>query len=122
MSDNPLDALDELEKQKPRPRPSSKGDNMGELLQAVQPAGDVTEVTKRGKYAKHGQYLQVTFRLPPEYMDAIRDIAKQEHISQASLKRWLVGIGLQEYRKGRRPKVKEVVHAAIEIPAVEDDE
>lgn len=121
MSDDLFDALDQVKPKKKQSR-SAKADALEEGLESVQPSGKVTDVTKRGKYAKHGNYLQVTFRIPPEYMDAIREIADEENISQASFKRWLVGIGLREYRKGRRPKVKEVVQSTVEIPDVEGDD
>jgi hypothetical protein len=66
-----------------------------------------------------GQYAQRTFRLPPEYLAMIRQIAQQEIISIADAERWVVNRGLLAYfAEQERPTFEPTVQRSVHLPEV----
>lgn len=69
-----------------------------------------------------GQYAQRTFRLPPEYLDMIRQIAQQEILSIADAERWVVNRGLLAYfEDGERPTFERTVQRSVHLPDIQQD-
>ena len=69
-----------------------------------------------------GQYAQRTFRLPPEYLDLIRHIARQEILSIADAERWVVNRGLLAYfEDGERPTFEPTVPRSVHLPDIQQD-
>lgn len=80
------------------------------------------KVTATGPHRWAGKYLQKTFRLSPEAVEAIDDLAKAEGMSISDAQRWLIARGLQAYFKdGERPGVAEqIVRTKPKLPSWEE--
>jgi hypothetical protein len=82
---------------------------------------DAAKATKSSKMV--GRYAQRTFRLPPEYLEKIRHIARDEIMSIADAERWVVGKGLLAYFElGERPDFERTVQRQVQLPSWEKDE
>lgn len=69
-----------------------------------------------------GQYAQRTFRLPPDYLDMIRQIAQQEIMSIADAERWVVNRGLLAYfEDGERPTFERSVQRSVHLPDIQQN-
>ncbi len=76
---------------------------------------DVAKATKSS--AMVGNYAQRTFRLPPEYLELIRQIAANEVMSIADAERWVVGRGLLAYfDDGEKPEFEQSVRRRVTLP------
>ncbi|MCO5184724.1 MAG: hypothetical protein M9965_12390 [Anaerolineae bacterium] len=68
-----------------------------------------------------GQYAQRTFRIPPEYLQLIRQIAGDEIMSIADAERWVIGQGLLAYyEQGVRPDFVQTVQRQVQLPRWEE--
>ena len=77
----------------------------------------VRQATKTGQSIQAGRYEQLTFRLEPEIVDEIKQMAAEEGVSQEAMKRWVVYMGLLAYRNGERPEtVEKVVQRQVVRP------
>lgn len=64
-----------------------------------------------------GQYRQKTLRLPPEYVELMRQVAKEQHMSVSEAERWIVARGLMAYfEDGERPEFEETVQRRVTLP------
>ena len=115
--DSPFDQLEALEqKKKPPQRKKTPISSPMEEMNVRQ----ARSVSAQGKSSFHGQYMQVNFRLPPEYKEAIDTIADNEGISKEEAKRWVVASGLQAYMKGKRPETEEkVIRRKVDLPQID---
>lgn len=119
--DDPLAALRALRdpgdgEQKPAKTPEDSQKQPPDTLPEVDPA------IATGSSTMVGQMAQRTFRLPPPYLQLIRQIAKEEIMSIADAERWVVGRGLLAYyRDGERPAFEETVERRVILPGNEGD-
>ncbi len=70
---------------------------------------DAIMATGQGKSTHHGQYYQLTTRLPLELVDEIREWAATLQMTQQDLQRYCFYRGLEALKQGERPAVEEVV-------------
>jgi SpoVK/Ycf46/Vps4 family AAA+-type ATPase len=114
---SPFDQLEALEeKKKPSQRKKAPLSSPLEGMDVRQ----ARKVSAQGKSSFHGQYMQVNFRLPPEYKEAIDTIADKEGISKEEAKRWVVASGLQAYSKGKRPETEEkIIRRTVDLPEID---
>jgi len=107
--DNPLDqmaamAAEQEEKPKAKRRPRAK---VGDF---VNPLDDVSARDK-GKAVDSslvaGQYIRRTFTFTPKQLARIKEIARELHISETGIARWLIDRGLAQWEQGVRPEVEE---------------
>ncbi len=54
-----------------------------------------------------GQYIRRTFTFTPRQLVRIKAIARELHISETGIARWLVDQGLGQWEHGVRPEVEE---------------
>ena len=118
--DDPMAALramrdeDEPGKKKPASK-KKKRSRFDDPLQKSVSATDAAKATKSSKMV--GQYAQRTFRVPPEYLELIRQIAAEEIMSIADAERWVIGQGLLAYYENReRPSFAKTVQRQVELP------
>jgi hypothetical protein len=84
-----------------------------------QTAVNASKISKSANTTIHGQYKQITFRLPFEYLDKIEEIAIKEGLSKEETKRWLVGTALKAYQDGERPDIKPVTRNKVSLPGID---
>jgi len=56
-----------------------------------------------------GQYKRWTATLPPEQVEHIKKLARQNDMSALAFFRWMVDLALVRYEEGARPEVTERV-------------
>ena len=54
-----------------------------------------------------GQYIRRTFTFTPRQLVRIKEIARELHISETGIARWLIDEGLGQWEEGVRPEVEE---------------
>jgi hypothetical protein len=54
-----------------------------------------------------GQYIRRTFTFTPVQLAKIKAIARELHISETGIARWLIDQGLGQWEQGVRPEVEE---------------
>jgi hypothetical protein len=54
-----------------------------------------------------GQYIRRTFTFTPGQLARIKAIARELHISETGIARWLIDEGLGQWEQGVRPEVEE---------------
>ena len=54
-----------------------------------------------------GQYIRRTFTFTPGQLARIKEIARELHISETGIARWLIDQGLAQWEQGVRPEVEE---------------
>ncbi|MGD2078057.1 MAG: hypothetical protein PVH18_06720 [Chloroflexota bacterium] len=108
--DNPLDAMasmpdsqDEPQPKKPRRKRARVGD-FGNPLDNVSTT-DKAKAVDSSLVA--GQYIRRTFTFTPGQLARIKEIARELHISETGIARWLIDQGLDQWEQGVRPEVEE---------------
>ena len=100
---NELDFIDEAFPPTPPARPARNRTFDDGLAGATR--GQAARATGRKSVAR-GQYVQLTFRLPEEFLTQISRRAAELGVTQEDMKRWLVWRGLQALDEGERPAVE----------------
>jgi hypothetical protein len=54
-----------------------------------------------------GRYIRRTFTFTPRQLARIKEIARELHISENGIARWLIDVGLGQWEDGIRPEVEE---------------
>jgi hypothetical protein len=104
---NPLEqmaAMDEPEKVQPAPKKRPKLGDFGNPLAAVS-VTDKARAVDSSLVA--GQYIRRTFTFTPGQLARIKAIARELHISETGIARWLIDEGLGQWEGGVRPEVEE---------------
>jgi hypothetical protein len=70
---------------------------------------DAYKATGTGGSVMHGEYYQLTTRLPVEIVEQVREWATDLKMTQQDLQRYCFYRGLQALSEGERPEVEEVV-------------
>lgn len=70
---------------------------------------DAYKATGTGGSAMHGEYYQLTTRLPVDLVDQVRQWASDLKMTQQDLQRYCFYRGLQALVEGELPEVEEVV-------------
>lgn len=121
--DDPMSKLRALreEQLKEKRSQSASGKNAGfdDPIKRNVSAVDAAKATKSSTVV--GQYAQHTFRIPPEYLQLIRQIAGDEIMSIADAERWVIGQGLLAYyEQGVRPDFEQTVQRQVQLPRWEE--
>jgi transposase-like protein len=108
--DNPLDAMasmpDSQDERRTTP-PRRKRARVGDF---VNPLDDVSTADKARAVDSSlvaGQYIRRTFTFTPGQLARIKAIARELHISETGIARWLIDQGLDQWEQGVRPEVEE---------------
>ncbi|MFN2224175.1 MAG: hypothetical protein ACK2UH_16585 [Candidatus Promineifilaceae bacterium] len=108
--DNPLDAMasmPEPEDERRAKPPRRKRARVGDF---VNPLDDVSTTDKARAVDSSlvaGQYIRRTFTFTPGQLARIKAIARELHISETGIARWLIDQGLAQWEQGVRPEVEE---------------
>jgi hypothetical protein len=107
--ENPLDEMASLPDPEPEPeKPKSK--SRPKLGDFGNPLDDVSTREKAqavGSSLVAGQYIRRTFTFTPGQLERIKEIARELHISETGIARWLIDVGLTAWDNGLRPEVEE---------------
>jgi hypothetical protein len=85
-------------------RPRMKEGDFANPLEEV-PAADKGRAVDSSLVA--GQYIRRTFTFTPRQLARIKAIARELHISETGIARWLIDQGLGQWEHGVRPEVEE---------------
>jgi hypothetical protein len=104
---NPLEqmsAMDEPETAQPIKKKRPKLGEFGNPLAEVS-VTDKARAVDSSLVA--GQYIRRTFTFTPGQLARIKAIARELHISETGIARWLIDEGLGQWQEGVRPEVEE---------------
>lgn len=101
------DVESEKSETKPKRIPRKKG-VFDESIKNVS-RKDAAKATGKGASTMHGEYYQLTTRLPMEVVEEIREWASDLGMTQQDLQRYCFYRGLQSLNDGERPEFEEVV-------------
>jgi hypothetical protein len=102
------DPFANVEPQPPKKAPrSGKKDKFDRPLDVSR--RDAYKATGTGGSAMHGEYYQLTTRLPVDLVDQVRQWASDLKMTQQDLQRYCFYRGLQALVEGELPEVEEVV-------------
>ena len=89
-----------------KPAPSTRSKNK----QFINPLDAVSETDKAkavGSSLVAGRYIRRTFTFTPGQLRRIKEIARELHIAETGIARWLIDEGLAQWEKGSRPELEE---------------
>lgn len=105
--ENPLEAMAAMDEPEPV-RPAKK--RRPKLGDFENPLAGVS-ATDKGRAVDSslvaGQYIRRTFTFTPGQLARIKAIARELHISETGIARWLIDEGLGQWQQGVRPEVEE---------------
>jgi hypothetical protein len=108
--ENPLDAMASMsdpEEERPTSSPRRKRARVGDFVNPL----DTVSTTDKAKAVDSslvaGQYIRRTFTFTPGQLARIKEIARELHISETGIARWLIDQGLDQWEQGVRPEVEE---------------
>ncbi len=104
--DDPFANVEPQPAKKSKPR-SGKKDKFDQPLDVSR--RDAYKATGTGGSAMHGEYYQLTTRLPMEVVERVREWASDLKMTQQDLQRYCFYRGLQALAEDERPEVEEVV-------------
>lgn len=103
------DPFADIEPEKPKkPKPRRRKQEKFDRPLAVS-RREASKATGSGGSAMHGDYYQLTTRLPIELVEEVREWAADLKMTQQDVQRYCFYRGLQALTEGERPEVEEVV-------------
>lgn len=104
---NPLDQMAAMpEPEKPQ-QPASKRKKVGDFSNPLTTVSDQDKARAVGSSLVAGQYIRRTFTFTPGQLRRIKEIARELHIAETGIARWLIDVGLQAWEEGERPELEE---------------
>lgn len=105
MSD-PKPDLPSNQSEKPKPAKRS-GRNRPDFSNPMETVSmsDVGKAT--GSSVIAGQYVRRTFTFTPGQLRRIKEVARELHIAETGIARWLIDVGLSQFDEGLRPELQE---------------
>lgn len=105
---NPLDqmaSMPEPEKPKSTAKPhSTKNKQFTNPLDAISETDKAKAV---GSSLVAGRYIRRTFTFTPGQLRRIKELARELHIAETGIARWLIDEGLTQWERGIRPELEE---------------
>ncbi len=109
--DNPLDAMASMpdaEDDEGRGRPvRRKRARVGDFVNPLDNVSTTDKARAVDSSLVAGQYIRRTFTFTPGQLARIKAIARELHISETGIARWLIDQGLAQWEQGVRPEVEE---------------
>ncbi len=108
--DNPLDAMASMSEPEDerRTRPSRrKRARVGDFVNPLDSVSTTDKARAVDSSLVAGQYIRRTFTFTPGQLARIKAIARELHISETGIARWLIDQGLDQWEQGIRPEVEE---------------
>jgi hypothetical protein len=108
--DDPFSDLDASEQEDEQKKPKSRPTKREDFEQPIElQRRDAARATGRGESVYHGNYYQLTTRLPEGLVDEIRRWAADLNMTQQDVQRYCFYRGLEALEEGERPEFEEVV-------------
>ncbi len=104
--DDPFAGIEPQKPKKPQPRKRKQGEFDRSLNVSRR---DAYKATGTGGSVMHGEYYQLTTRLPMDVVEQVREWAADLKMTQQDVQRYCFYRGLQALVEGERPEVEEVV-------------
>jgi hypothetical protein len=103
--DNPLDRMASLpdpdvQPQKGKPRGRKQFENPLDQVSA----SEAGKAVRSSLVA--GQYIRRTFTFTPGQLRRVKEIARELHIAETGIARWLIDEGLMQWERGVRPEIE----------------
>lgn len=108
--DNPLDAMASMTDPKDdqqASRPRRKRPKVGDFGNPLNNVSTTDKARAVDSSLVAGQYIRRTFTFTPGQLARIKEIARELHISETGIARWLIDQGLAQWEQGVRPEVEE---------------
>jgi len=110
--DNPLEAMASLPdsqsgEERQSGRPKRKRARVGDFGNPLDNVSTTDKAKAVDSSLVAGQYIRRTFTFTPKQLARIKEIARELHISETGIARWLIDEGLAQWEQGVRPEVEE---------------
>ena len=110
--DNPLEAMASMPDSEPekeaRAVPTKrKRARVGDFTNPLDSVATTDKARAVDSSLVAGQYIRRTFTFTPGQLARIKEIARELHISETGIARWLIDEGLEQWEQGVRPEVEE---------------
>ena len=111
-SDNPLEAMASMTDSEPEERtrttpPKRRRARVGDFGNPLDSVTTTDKARAVDSSLVAGQYIRRTFTFTPGQLARIKEIARELHISETGIARWLIDEGLEQWEQGVRPEVEE---------------
>lgn len=104
---NPLDQMAAMPDPQPPKQVVSKRKKVGDFENPLAAISAQDKAKAVGSSLVAGQYIRRTFTFTPGQLQRIKAVARELHIAETGIARWLIDVGLQEWDKGVRPELEE---------------
>lgn len=105
--DNPLDAMAAMPEPEPERPPKKRRPKVGDFVNPLDEVAATDKAKAVDSSLVAGQYIRRTFTFTPRQLARIKEIARELHISETGIARWLIDEGLAQWERGVRPEVEE---------------
>jgi len=105
--DNPLDAMAAMPESEPEQRQKKRRPKVGDFVNPLDEVAATDKAKAVDSSLVAGQYIRRTFTFTPRQLVRIKEIARELHISETGIARWLIDEGLAQWERGVRPEVEE---------------
>ena len=104
---NPLDQMASMpEPDKPKPTATSRTKNK-QFTNPLDAVSDTDKAKAVGSSLVAGRYIRRTFTFTPGQLRRIKELARELHIAETGIARWLIDEGLAQWERGIRPELEE---------------
>jgi hypothetical protein len=108
--ENPLETMasmsDSEDERQPSP-PKRRRARVGDFFNPLDNVSTTDKAKAVDSSLVAGQYIRRTFTFTPGQLVRIKEIARELHISETGIARWLIDQGLAQWEEGVRPEVEE---------------
>lgn len=105
--DNPLETMSAMSDPEPDNRPRRRRMKVGDFANPLDRVSTTDKARAVDSSLVAGRYIRRTFTYTPVQLARIKTIARELHISETGIARWLIDQGLAQWEKGVRPEVEE---------------
>ena len=105
--DNPLDTMASMPDPEPARKVRSRRPRVGDFDNPLDEVSTTDKARAVDSSLVAGRYIRRTFTFTPGQLVRIKDIARELHISETGIARWLIDEGLDQWEHGVRPEVEE---------------
>jgi hypothetical protein len=105
--DNPLNIMSSLPDPAPPPGKSGKRPKRDDFTNPLDAVSSRDKAQAVGSSLLAGQYIRRTFTYTPGQLARVKEVARELHIPETSVARWLLDEGLAQWDKGVRPDMEE---------------
>jgi hypothetical protein len=105
--DNPLEQMAAMPDERPTARLKRPRPRLGDFKNPLDQVSTTDKARAVDSSLVAGQYIRRTFTFTPRQLARIKEIARELHISETGIARWLIDLGLGQWEAGQRPEIEE---------------